>query len=1266
MRIRAVCLPVAVVVLLLSSSPFLRAQINRGVIEGTVTDPQGAVVPDVGVTVTNVDTAVTVPTKSNASGYYRALDLVPGKYKVHFEISGFSSLDLTEIDVPAGKVTKVDAQLKIGETRQLVEVTAEIPLVETGASNFSTSLDTRTVTEVPLPGRDLTQLTFLIPGVVNVGGPPGSNFGFNSEYGTFPDPTNALGSNLAVNGGQGGANAWYLDGNLNLSSFAENLAVNPSPDATQEFQAITDAFAAEYSRTGGAVFNVVLKSGTNAFHGNVYEFLRNDYTNARNPFTSIDEQGNLIKDRQLRYNNFGGTFGGPIIKNKTFFFFSGDMTRLHLSGNKVFTVPTARMRQGDFGEDADVLSHGIWDPYTTVGPDANGLFQRQLFKNANGSLATSIPNNRLDPTAMYFMNSFPSPNYNDPLSGCPMGKDGYLICDNYLGTVASSQSPYNFSIKVDHQLSEKSKLFVEWLYNPGQYRNYRVPWTGATFPQDEVGYGSSYPVDFKNQIIAIGNTYALSPRLINEFRVSFSRQYLSTNPEAPYPDEITDQSNVQQRLQANRIPSDPFFPVPHWGITGPGGSNIRFGPQTWVNMRTAAEAYTILDNVTKIMGKHTLKTGFIYRLEHTAYESGFPTGFGFGGELVQDPNTGLGASGLAQFMLGAVATGGRGSYTGVMWKPYERFRYWGFYVQDDFRITPTFTLNLGLRYDINGLYNTRHGPASNFCLECPNDVTGLKGKVIYQGDPEWPGGGSDIAPPNWGNIAPRFNFAWAVNSKTVVRGGYDVFYSNAFAGVNSPGQSAANAPGWNQEYDWQGSYYPGQCAPFSGQCVAFPLSDTTTDKAGLTTPPMPSTFPGANRDPLIGIGLLQFFTPPAHDPMVQSWNLQVQRELPGNMMVSVGYVGSHGTHLVGEQFRQFNYVHTADRLKYRTAIDANIPITDVYSGQTAAKLQEVYGSAKLPRSILLKDYPFYGALSALQNNTAFDGTSIYHGMNLRVEKRYSHGLNFIGAYTFSKKIINASSGNTASMLVDPIHWAKSGNLGGRGLNFGGGYFQDIDNKNADRAIAVDDIRHMFNMAVTYELPFGAGKPFLNKKGVANTILGGWRLTNNFNAQSGLPLAVNCPANEITSRCNLIGDPKFSGNRSKEERIQQWLNPAAFEPAFGSDQNFWANYDPTDSRAWVFGTAGARIPGIRSPGFWNLDTALAKQFRLTESRYFEFRWELFNALNHQNLGKVNTDWCLPPTADGTTDTVHQDGCVFGRITNIQTDPRAMQFALKFYW
>jgi len=189
---------------------------------------------------------------------------------------------------------------------------------------------------------------------------------------------------------------------------------------------------------------------------------------------------------------------------------------------------------------------------------------------------------------------------------------------------------------------------------------------------------------------------------------------------------------------------------------------------------------------------------------------------------------------------------------------------------------------------------------------------------------------------------------------------------------------------------------------------------------------------------------------------------------------------------------------------------------------------------------------------------------------------------------------------------------------------------------------------------------------LNRKGVLNALVGGWKLSGNFNAQSGVPLAVYCPGNALTSRCNLIGDPTFRSDRTKAQRIQQWINPAAFEPAFGSDESYWTNPDPNDDRNWVFGTAGARLPGLRSPGFWNMDTALSKAFPISESKRFEFRWEVFNALNHQNLGLPNTGWCLPPGPNGETNSVRVAGCSFGRITNIQTDPRAMQFALKFYF
>jgi hypothetical protein len=1284
----------------LSAVVLLKAQINRGVIEGIVTDPQGAFVAGAEITITAVDTNVRLSSITNGAGYYRVVDLVPGKYRVYFASAGFSPVDVTDIQLPAGEVIRVDAQLKIGTTREVVEVKAELPLLETGAANSSTSLGTESIQQVPLQGRDLQQLVFLVPGINSVAGPPGSNFGFNSEFGTFPDPTHGLGSDISVNGGQGGANAWYLDGNLNLSGMGENVTVNPSPDAVGEFQAITNAFSAEYGRTGGGVFNVVLKSGTNAVHGNVYEFLRNDATNARNPFTSIDALGNIIKDRQLRFNNFGGTLGGPVVlphvfngKDKTFFFFSLDQQTLHLLGNKKFTVPTARMRQGDFSEDPNTAQFGIWDPFSTVGPNSQGTFQRTAFGTplpgnpfgANGCLnssveagaaqgvptcnfASQIPLNRLDPTAMFFLRSFPLPNFNDPLSSCPMGKDGFKICNNFLGAVGSSQNSTNLSLKIDHQWSEKSRYFAEWLFDPGKYRNYRVPWTGPTYPMDLTGFGSQYPVDFGNQIIALGNTYTLRPTLINEFRASFSRQSLNTHPSHPLPDSITDQSEVLRVLAPIKLPLQPLQPLPNWQVSSPAGGYMPFGLSAWVNMFVGAEAYTILDNITKVIGKHTLKTGFVYRLEHSWQASGGPTIFNFYGELVTDPVSGLGGgSGLAQFMLGAVPTAGSESFSALKTSFYQRWRYWGFYFQDDYHISPRFTLNWGLRYDIFGAYHDRNFPNSNICLTCLNPLTGLPGKASYEGDPGYPKG--DVFPPNWNDIAPRVNFAWTpfADRKTVIRGGYDIFYSNAYQAVNSP-QSAPNGPGWNSSFLWLGSFYPNKCAPFTGQCVAFPLSDTTTDKHTLTIPPFPSVFPAVTRDPLF-LQALDLYAKPPHDPMVQMWSFELQRQLPGDTTVSLGYVGQHGTHLVGDTFKNFNYVHTTDLLKYRNNIYDVIPITDVYSGLTAAKLQQVYGSSSLPRSILLETYPFF---SGLYSPGLFNGMSIYHGMNLRVQKRMSQGLDFVAAYTVSKKIINADTGQLPQLYVDPIHFARNGGLGGRAgeLSARGGFsplYQDPDNTKVDRTIAPDDIPQTLNVGATYQLPFGAGRRFVSgKEGVWNHIIGGWMLTGNFNAQSGLPLGITCPGNQLTSRCDWVADPHFSGSRSKEQRIAQWINPAAFLPPYGGDQSFWSNYSPTDPRAWQFGTSGPDLPNFRSPGFWNLDSSLSKQFHITESRYFEFRWEAFNILNHQNLGLPNTSFCLPPNPDGSTDRVHQAGCQFGRITNIQTDPRSMEFALKFYW
>jgi hypothetical protein len=332
-------------------------------------------------------------------------------------------------------------------------------------------------------------------------------------------------------------------------------------------------------------------------------------------------------------------------------------------------------------------------------------------------------------------------------------------------------------------------------------------------------------------------------------------------------------------------------------------------------------------------------------------------------------------------------------------------------------------------------------------------------------------------------------------------------------------------------------------------------------------------------------------------------------------------------------------------------------------------LQQVWGSSTLPLSQLLRPYPFFGSLFS---QTMYDGESDYNGLNVRLQKRLSSGLTFLVAYTHSKKIYNASVEQLASQLFNTIALSNTGIVGGRagitssvggtgGIN-GGGY-QDPDNRNLDRSIAYDDIPDMLNAVFSYELPAGRNKQWLNHGGPAAAVLGGWTLVGNLNAQSGVPLSITGPCNQVTCRPNLVGNPSAVPGGQNESN---WINASAFQPVFGNDQSFWANPNLNDPREYVFGTAGEYLPGLRSPGFWNLDASLIKDFHFTETRYVQFRWEAFNVLNHQNLGFPNTTYCLPPGPNGQTNLVQQAGCSFGRITNIQTDPRSLQFALKIYF
>ncbi len=1212
--------------------PQAYAQLNRGQIRGTVTDPQGAAVPGVQVTITNTATSEPTHLTTNGSGFYLAVDLLPGTYIANFQAPAFTKLDITNIQVQAGTTVTVDGRLQLGQTAETINVSAAPPLIESTASNFSTSIQSELLDKVPILGRDIQNLVQLLPGVTQSTGPTGSGFGFDSEFGGFPDPTHIVGSGISVNGSQGGANAWYLDGNLNATLGPEAVVVNPSPDAVAEFNMVNNGLAAEWSRTSGAVINIVLKSGTNGVHGSLYDYTRSSFFNASNPFDRRDASGAEFLSPRVNFNDFGGTVGGPIIKNKTFFFFSWETSLLHENKNQIYTVPTPQERAGNFSDRPDLgncPACQIYDPYSTTGPDANGLFHRTPIAG------NVIPPNQIDPLAAYYVASFPNPNFLDPLqqggSGCGS------FCNNFLGTIGSSLTTNNMSIKVDHRFNEKSSLFVEYLYNPSYYSNFRLPWFGPTAPTQ--GLSGAQPYTTANQIFAIGHTQTFSPTLINEFRGSYSRQNQISQPN---PSSLVDNSGIEQKIQGLNFISSNLFPVP---IINLGQGYGSFGPAQWQNGIQGVDAYTLQDNVTKVIGSHTIKAGLMFRREDNWYDTNWGFYLNFSGNLTNDPVTGLGGNALAQFLLGAVNTG---SGSGEFQYPYQTDNYWGFYGQDDWRVNSKLTLNIGLRYDIFGWFRERHNYLANIDFSALNPDVPYPGRVDYFGTPAHPA--SNAFPANKGDLGPRFNFAWTPTNRRdwVIRGGYDVIYSNGISAAFGDQNGAISGPGFSSQVVFNGDY--------TGQTPAFKLSNGAPT---LNLPPLSAV---KTTDQQFLGQYLQGFLKGDKDPYVQQYSLFVEHSLPANMSISVGYVGTHGLHLFGDEFRSYDHVPTATLQQLRTSINNQVP--------TPASLVSIYGPT-IPLSQLLKPYPQYSNL-AINSNP--DGFNRYNSGQLKFEKRYSQGLSLMLAYTHQKNIGTPNTGsligNTATATtigrsVGRASQVAGGLSGGSGQTGGSGAAQNPDNRYADVALTADDIPNVLNIAGSYSLPFGKGKAFLSGNRFLNLIVGGWTLTHNWNFQDGIPLVITAPCNGIQSeigvcRPNLIGNPNQGAHTQN-----QWFNPNAFQAAFQTDPAFLTAADPTTYNAWwQFGNMGVRNNSVRGPNFWNVDMSLSKDFHISETRYFSFRWEVYNALNHQNLGLPNTNWCLGPNADGSTDLVHQFGCQFGKITNVATDPRAMQFGLKF--
>ncbi|HET7215990.1 MAG TPA: TonB-dependent receptor [Terriglobia bacterium] len=1282
-------------VVMLAMCSCLLAVSNRGTIQGMVTDPQGAVIPGAEVLVRNNSTGVEAKLTTNSAGFYHALDLVPGQYTVHFKVAGFSDLVVSKVTVLAGNPTTADGKMQVGTARQIVQVTATTPQIGTSSSNFTTFLGSQYINNIPLQGRDIQTLIQLMPGVVQSTGPSGSVFGFNSAYGGFPDPMHFIGSGFSANGGQAGADIWLLDGALNATVGAESAVVNPSPDAVTEFNLVANGLAAEYGPTSGGVVNVVLKSGTNELHGDLYEYNRNSYFSATNPFARRAQDGSPLLQPAMNYNDLGGTLGGPVKiphiydgKDRTFFFASYDLSLLHARENKLLTVPPLKERGGDYtgdprfspncGPNNPGVTNCLYDPYTTTGPDANGYFHRTPFQGL------VLPQDRIDPLAQFYMQSMPAPNFVDPLQQGPSGCGIY--CNNYMGTAGSSMTTDNVSMKVDHVINDKERLSAAWFFNPSYYNNFRYPWDGPT-AQTNTGWAGSQPYNTLNQLGVLGLTSTFTPTLVNELRISFGRQNMVAQANS---ERVTDNQAVLQRVQGlNFTLSEPFQPVPTISITPyyNGGYSGQFGPVEFQNGSMGQQSFNVIDNLTKIIGKHTVKVGGAFRLNNLWANYGYGYNIGFDDTLTNDPYTFNGGDALASFLLGAVGQGS--ASTATVYAPYQTNKDYSLYFQDQFQATPHLSLSLGLRWDVFGWISERHDMLANFNLSEKNPVVNYMGAVDWMGTSQHPG--HTLFSPNMNSFGPRVGFAWSPGNseKTVIRGSYGIVYSNSMSALFGQGNGAVSSPGSSAVVQSPITNYSAYSAGVG--VPSFILSD------GLSSPlvlPDLSVYRRENEQ-YVGQGQNVFgFLKGSHDPYVQQWSLFVEHQFPGKFSVSAGYVGSHGLHLLGEEVTNLNYVPTKTQQKIRSSINNGIwPVNNSMNGiWDCGSYPLVNGNITCSGWYALVPYPQFWSVQPLLRP---DGYNNYESAQLRVEKRLSQGLNFIVSYTYSKNMVSeglgALVGNTAG--PDTISNRGVGRLpylpgsaGGGSADFGSHVWSgDPDNRARYYALSPDDTPHVLNIAATYQLPFGKGQHFATNGRVTNALFGGWKLTQNWNFQTGVPMYFTGAAcNQIYGAHNscmpdLIGN--LSAGRSGKTRAQkeqQWWNPNAFAPpwgtsptllyeaTFGTDTNGNpVNFDNIN-QFWQFGSSGLRPPSGRVPGFWNADMSLAKDFHFSEQRYLSFEWDVFNALNHQNLGVPNNFWCLPPYPNGNTDATHVFGCQFGQITNVATDPRAMQFSLKFMW
>ncbi len=1141
------------------------AQMDQGTITGLVEDSFGAIIPNASVTLTNTDIGLVLQTKSDGSGFYNFSPIKIGHYSVSASAPGFATTTQEKIQLNLQERLNVVLNLHPGNVTESVTVTSAPPLLQSQEGSVAQVISTQTINNTPLNGRNWVYIAQL-----TAGADPGTG-GRGAGTGDFD-----------ANGQRVTQNNFILDGidnNTNTVDFLNGASyvVRPPPDALAEFKMETGDYSAEFGHSAGAVVNASIKSGTNQIHGDLWEYNRNTVLDAQN--------WNATNNPPYHENQFGATLGGPILKNKLFFFGDAEANRIIYDTPTIETVPTALMRQGNFSELLNTSLTGEAKPVQLYEPNSGGTATLEC-NSANNVFCAS----QIDTVAQTILKMYPLPNTN--------GGDTY---NNYNVNLADSDNTWQWDTRMDWNLSARDQIFGRFSYE--NEVKYFAPPLGSILdggPSDGSGNVSNLGQNF-----ALSETHIFNPTLVNEFRIGYNYAHFTALGPTPLDD-------IASTYGFGGVPFSPGYfngGLPYTNIS----PESRFGTANATPSIEHENVYQILDNLTKTFGKHSLKFGLdLQSIRFATVQESYVHGeYTFSGLFTSDLNASFTGSGVADFLADQMDSAEIATLSTIN----DARWYRAAYVQDDWRANSRLTLNMGLRYDYTQPLQEMAGRQANFLPE--GGLGPGTGSGVYEIPTK--GQGVAIAPAftnvlaqenitleyvnnpflvaaQKANFAPRFGISYSVNPRTVIRGGFGLFYG----GLENVG--AADNLGRNYPFQFTDSFTAPTCKAGYGNC----------QNVGLTLENGFSTAIAEGLQNFVSQPLLNTVSTPLKTAYSMEENFAVERDFGNNLALTVGYVGTVGRHLL-----VVLNTNGAEAL-----INPSRAVSAVFA---------------------------FPELGTCDYQTGA-GISSYNALQTKLEKRYSHGLDFLATYTWSHSLDDAvdilSQNNTAytDTALVPIRDQYSN--------------------------SIFDTRQRFTMNGFYDLPFGEGRAHMNRGGIVNLLGGGWSTSLTFAAQTGEPFTVTpniTAAGGISARAVKVRNPFTAGGQPDPSNSAiscaahtrtrtNWYNPCAFaNPLPGSDIPTSGTGSEVTNLAQVLQYVGGNMDTVEGPGYERINMSVFKDFPTFREERLEFRSDVFNLFNTPSYGSPSV------TTDNTSG---------GEITTTRTfqnftpDARFFQLSLKY--